>query len=507
MKRRSATRCGSVPRIVQSHPSENIREARRGCGPRRCPGRRRLAALLATLLLVAPVTAAANGRFPAAGLIAVDPGDPSHLVVRATYGVLTTRDAGATFHWTCEGAIGFGGYEDPMVAILADGTLIAGLFKGLSASKNGGCDWDLAGGALTDRYVVDLSAERADPSRAVLVISSGVGAGQFLTQLWESTDSAVTWTQAGADLPEDFLALTVDTAPSAPERVYLTGRFGAPEFKGALQRSLDRGQTWERFDVPGSDDRHLPYLAAVDPSDPETLYVRLDGDPTDSLLVSHDGGQTFTTAFEGQGNLLGFALSPDGATVLVGGEVDGIRSAPASTLDFEPISTVGVKCLTWVDAGLFACATEGKDHFTVGRSIDGGHSFSPLLHLDGLCGPLECAPGSDSASVCDDLWGATQLTIGSRTCGGSGGSGGSDASSTGTGPAPVGDASSCSCRLAGVGAAPVDSGDSVDPADSVDSGDRLAPRKVGVAPFLLAAAGALSARRRAARRRPLHAHP
>jgi hypothetical protein len=80
-------------------------------------------------------------------------------------------------------------------------------------------------------------------------------------------------------------------------------------------RSSDRGQTWERFDVPLSNDKRLPYIAAIDPSDADRLYVRLDGDPDDDLLVSEDGAQSFNQVFGSHGSLLGFALAPDGATV------------------------------------------------------------------------------------------------------------------------------------------------------------------------------------------------
>jgi hypothetical protein len=309
-----------------------------------------------------------------------------------------------------------------MVGILADGTLIAGVFAGLSVSRNGGCDWTLEGGGLTDRYVVDLSVERNDPSRAVLVISNGVGPGQFLTQLWETTNSGGAWTQAGVDLPSDFLAVTVDPAPSDPARVYASGRFGAPDYAGAIQRTSNRGQTWESLLIPGVFDPDLPFLSAVDPNDPDVLYVRVDvvaamsGEPSDLLMVSPNGGETWTTAFEGQGDLLGFALSPDGATVLVGGPQAGLWSAPAATLAFEKISDVGVKCLTWTLDGLVACGDEFRDGFVVGRSVDGGKTFTPILHLSAPCGPLVCDADSGVATICADLWGATQLTIDADGC-------------------------------------------------------------------------------------------
>ncbi|WP_437282078.1 hypothetical protein WME90_16400 [Sorangium sp. So ce375] len=429
--------------------------------PRRAPSARRRGALsscaaallsVSALLSVATLSspASANGRFPAAGLIASHPSDPSRLMVRATYGLLATLDGGERWRWICESVVGFGGNEDPMLAFLADGTIIAGVFDGLSASKSGGCDWSFVPGDLQGRYVIDLSADRGDPSRAVLVVSTGLGAGRFLTQLWETSDDADSWTKAGVDLPEDFLAHTVDAAPSDRARVYVSGRYGAPDYVGALQRTDDRGATWERLDIPGSDDKRLPFLGAIDPVDPDVVYVRLDGDPTDALLVSKDGGRSFTTAFESAGDLLGFALSPDGATVIVGGPQDGIWRAPAASLEFEKISDIGARCLTWTAEALFACGDEFADGFTVGRSSDGGESFSALLHLDGLCGPLECAPESGVASTCAPLWGATELTIGSRQCGGDAatGSGGG-----GSEPSPADASGGCGCKIGAAGAA------------------------------------------------------
>src|SRR3954462_11155284 len=57
-----------------------------------------------TLLVAATVssvcgTALANGRYPAASQLVVDPNDPKHLVVSATFGFLDSRDDGKTFNW------------------------------------------------------------------------------------------------------------------------------------------------------------------------------------------------------------------------------------------------------------------------------------------------------------------------------------------------------------------------------------------------------------------------
>lgn len=412
------------------------------------------AAALALALSIAP-SALANGRYPAAGQIVLRPDDPDTVLVRATYGLLLSKDHGQRWEWICEGAVGFAGVEDPMVSFTGDGTLLAGIFEGLSTSPDG-CTWGFAGGALADRYVVDLSVDKVDPRRGVLVISNSAGpddAGTptFIGQLWETADDGATWAQAGVDLPPQFLALTVDTAPSDPSRVYVSGRLGPPGYAGVLQRSDDRGATWTEVAIPGSDDTHLPYIGAIDPHDPDIVYVRIDAEPSDQLLVTRDGGATWTKVFEGAGDLLGFALSPDGAKVAIGGEKDGLWVAPTSTLAFGKASALGARCLTWASAGLYACADEFVDKLTAGLSKDEGKTFEPIMHLSALCGPLACGAGTSVSTTCTEQWPATRSTIGAVSCDGTGGGGASSTGSSGAGGGSGGPGSpgGCGCEVAG----------------------------------------------------------
>jgi MYXO-CTERM domain-containing protein len=404
------------------------------------PASRRAAAFaLATAALATPSLASANGRYPAAGQIALDPSDANALLVRATYGLLLTKNQGQRWDWICEGAVGFNSAEDPMVSFTADGTLLAGIFEGLSTSTDHGCTWGFAGGALANHYVVDLAVDKVDPTKGVLVISNNAGVndagvGVYLGQLWQTSDSGKTWAQAGTNLPDQLLGLTVDTAPSDPNRVYVSGRMGPPDYKGVLQRSDDRGATWQELPIPGSDDKALPYIGAIDPNDPDVIYVRLDSSPGDHLVVSKDGGHTWSSAFDTTGDMLGFALSPDGATVAVGGPKDGLWTAPSSTLSFTKVASVGALCLTWAQAGLYACGDEFIDGFVAGLSTDQGKTFTPLMHLQGLCGPLACDSGSSVATQCTMAWPATAATIGATGCGGTdGGAGGGGSGGSGAG--------------------------------------------------------------------------
>jgi MYXO-CTERM domain-containing protein len=407
----------------------------------------RIGCILAVWLW-APSTAA-NGRFPAAGQIAVNPTDANHIVVRTTYGLLTTRDAGQNWDWICEQAVKWTGQYDPAIAVTEDGSVLAGIYDHLGVSHGLTCAWTSAAG-LDQKNVVDVSTERAAPSSSVALISNELGGGMFLTQLWASPDNAMSWSQAGIDLPSDFRGLTVDVAPSNPMCIYASGLHSNGTV-GAIQRSLDRGATWELFDIPGSDANHHPFIGAIDPVNEQVLYVRLSGVPG-RLLVSSDGGVMWQEVFAGAGSLKGFALSPDGATILAGGEADGVWRAPSSTLQFENASPVGVQCLTWAAAGVYACAGEFKDGFTVGLSTDQGSSFVPISHLSCVRGPLACDPATEVGQHCPAAWSLTAEVIDQASClGDAGAGGGTPDAGVNPNPNTAGDPKGCGCRAAGSG--------------------------------------------------------
>lgn len=504
--------------------------------------RNRVITLLAGLAIGAATLASAtgaraNGVFPNAGQIVIDPTDPAHIVVRTTYGVLTTREGGEPWDWICESAVGYGSGFHPAVALTEDGTLLAGLDSGVGLANGSTCSWSKVAGALDGALVVDLSVEKSALSHVVLVTSKGAsGAGQF----WTSEDNGTSWVKTGSDLPAGFVPLTVDVAPSDPMRVYVTAIIGgAGTQKGSLLVSDDRGATWSQFSVPSSDGDHAPYIGGIDPSNADRVFVRNDGMP--GRLFSFDRALgTFTQIFTAQGILRGFALSPDGATLLVGGSSDGIWRAPQDTLVFEKRSEVATRCLTWTAQGVYSCATEFASGFTVGLSKDEGATFEPVMHLPCVRGPLECAPDTQVGAECPSQWPAVALQIGADDCastsaggggaGGSGAAGGGGAgagatggggastnSTTGEGAATSGEGAGgaggegagangpgdggCTCSLPGAGSASTSGSASAAASTSPRKGlshpdDRPeAPTSPGACPFLGLAASLLVFRR------------
>lgn len=360
---------------------------------------RYLPLVLALPVVLSAAPALANGRYPAAGQLVVDPSDPAHLVLRATYGVVTTRDGGVNWDWVCEQGVGYEGEMDPAMAITQDGTVLAGFYDGLSVTKDE-CAWGFAQNGLEAESVIDVSTEKQDPTKAVAITATPKGGGNFASQYWTSNDNGATWTKK-SDLKASVNLLTVDVAPTNPSRVYASGIDTGGV--NVVARSDDGGVNWTYVTLPG-DDAIGPFISAIDPTNPDVLYVRQDAIPVDRLLVSRDAGATWSTAFTSAGALLGFALSPDGTQVVVGGVEDGVWKAPTATLAFAKISASTAKCLTWTPQGLYACLDQDVEGFIVGKSTDEGATFQPLLNLNGVCGLLACAPETTVGQNCPGYW-------------------------------------------------------------------------------------------------------
>lgn len=390
---------------------------------------------------LSPSVALANGRFPASNQVASTVANPALVLVRTTFGLLVSRDGGQSFDWICESAAGYGGEQDPGVAVMADGSLVVAAFEGLSVSHDGGCTWELEG-ALANEFVIDVAASAVSPSAAVALTSTGLGIGKFHVQAFRTVDDAKTWLPTGPALDQDILAETIDVAPSDPMRLYVSGESGSgADRKGVLATSQDGGVTWVRTDVELGGDQQL-FIAGVDPKDANRVYLRTVGE-VDRLIVTKDGGKTFASPATVTRPLSGFAVSPDGLTVLLGGPQAGWTpgSKPADSVERRPALLAGKRddlvfvetaklsssCLGWVNGHMFACGDGFTDGFVIGRSQSGSPPFDPLLaKLSDIRGPLSCPASTPTAQKCTPLWPALRASF-VGTNAGAGGAGGAPA--------------------------------------------------------------------------------
>lgn len=399
-------------------------------------------ALIALGIITLAPYASAHGAFPAVRQLAADPSDPSRIFARATHGVLSSDDHGQSWRWVCTTAAGYGSTEQPALAVSGSGSLLLGAFDGLLTSPDRSCTW--APNPSLSRTVTGLAVDAKDPNRVVVLMSSSASSGGFDSELWQSSNAGASYQSVPGPLDATTLFTGVGIAASDPTRIYLSGLQGS---KNVVFASDDSGATWAPAVVvpvtPGSTSE----IAGVHPNDPDRVYVRAGHAKTQSsegaLLVSHDGAKTFTEVMKHQAPLLGFALSPDGDRVFVGygdphGGVTldqaalGLYSADSDQNVFSRVHPGPVACVTFVGPELWACTSQADHGFEIGRSDDGGVSFTPVMKLSDLAGPLECPAASTVAMTCSaEDW--KDVCIDTGKCGDS---------------APLDDDSGCGCRSA-----------------------------------------------------------
>jgi hypothetical protein len=417
-------------------------------------GRSRFAVLATVGMLLATSTALANGRFPAVDQLVAEPGKPEHLVLRTTFGLLVSKDGGAAWDFLCEDALGYAD-TDPPLAVLAGGRILLGLDTGISVSDAAGCTFGRAGGI--DGRVIDVTAAVAEPGTAYAATIEGTS-----TRFFASTDQGDSFAPLGEEVA-DFTATTLDAAPTDADVIYAAGVRGAG---GAFLRSENRGESFVAFAVPEATTARRPYIAAVDPTDARTVYVRLEGLPG-LLFVTRNAGESFTRILALDIPVLGFALSADGETIVASNPYDGTYTARRDEYAFERVACKGPKCLLFDHETLFGCGDNFVDGYIVGRSSDLGRTFERVADFGCLEGPVACGAASGVGASCPSVWPAVSQQIGAGSCepvevvpdrscfptAGTGGEAGGGGDSNGSGGSGVGGTGAVLGGSAGRGAA------------------------------------------------------
>lgn len=423
----------------------------------------RLPCLVVAVVLMHASPVFAHGRIPDAySVVTRESGEL--LGVVTTLGLVTEIDD--DWRWMCRASLSISPTEDPLFVAQPGGGFVASTFRGLLEIGPGLCTTGVADGF--GGVIIDV---QDDPGGNTVVALQSDGAGQDNSLLRYDLESE-TWQPTG-DAIEPILFERVRISPSNPERIYLSGAYPRtatePERRMFTHRSDDGGQTWTVTPFEYRDGERNILLLAVDPDNEDIVYARIvrerdRPEVPERLILSEDGGQTWTTLLEVEGTVGDLAFI-DGTAVL---------SLPFFALDppppyglwhapdrrtFEPLTPdLDARCVHSRAGILYVCASEARDGFTVARSADGGATLEPVFSLSELAGPAEC--GADRAEVCaqddDDvvcdlrLDGFEELMCvgfpsdaGSPDMGGLGDAGDADA---GIPPAPP---SSCVCAAAG----------------------------------------------------------
>jgi photosystem II stability/assembly factor-like uncharacterized protein len=177
---------------------------------------------------------------------------------------------------------------DPESPVNSRTLYVCGMGRGVYKSTDDGKTWALSNQGL-DPEPYAWRMVRLPSGRLFLLVCRGLRGGEVVDgALYVSDDKAGSWVPVplpeGVNAPND---LVFD--PSDPNRMYLScwpWPENGEEHCGGLLRTEDGGKTWKRV----FDEQAHVYAAAVDPSNPSTVYINTYDS---AAFRSDDRGETW----------------------------------------------------------------------------------------------------------------------------------------------------------------------------------------------------------------------
>jgi hypothetical protein len=355
-----------------------------------------------------------NGR-PAATIdVHFQPGAPDTITLQMTWGLATTHDGGASWYWSCEEAVGFGGDYDPDYEYTASGLLLATTtsFDGLRMTRDL-CDWAPAPLPLgpTDRNTPGKHVAQIEVGSDGTIYAAVSTATDM--QLYVSVDDGVSF--APRSLPEAGVDawISLEVAPSQAGRLYLTGhRFVVDHREWVLLRSDDAGMTWTPLSAApftiGDPDGELQ-IATIAPNDPDLVFARVfqvsGVSIGDDVYRSDDGGDTWTRVFQSGDHVSAVVVRESGEVVLAT-RTSGVHVSSDGGQTFgEPVAATLINCMTERDGLLWGCGRSfAPDLMALGTSKD-AVGWEMVTRFDLYCAPVACEPGTGQRDICaDERW-------------------------------------------------------------------------------------------------------
>jgi hypothetical protein len=343
----------------------------------------------------------------------IHPRDSSALSLETSVGYLRQQEDDS-FVWNCHEAVT---KDDALitpryaengddVALVTIGDILQARQPDQSLYRSeDGCNWTVPTG-LTNQQIAAVAFDPNDASIALAVTANLAGPNS----LFRSTDAGLTWTQTTLQV-ESRIFRTVLFSPGTDGSVWMSAvQYDTEE--AWIYHSNDGGLSWTEnaIDVRSADglDVFVDILIA-DKSDPNTAWVVMGPFLDDQLLLTNDGGETFSEVYALDGDIIDGAQGDDGSLWLVTTGNKVIHSETGEffrRVDTAPLS-LGIEAS---QGHIFLATRIPSEGFPASKSADGA-TFEPIDAFGRLSGPPICPPDSHSAVSCEPLWAALEATI------------------------------------------------------------------------------------------------
>jgi photosystem II stability/assembly factor-like uncharacterized protein len=219
-------------------------------------------------------------------------------------GVFVSHDGGASWRDT---RLAAGEVHALAAHPTSPSILYAGTDQGVFRTTDGGAHWTAMSDGLGSSGVLTLAVSPASPR----VLFAGTYGRQLPLGVFVSRNAAGSWRFSSKGL----VALAADgfaLDPQTPSTLWLGNRYG-------LFKSRDRGASWEALDISRCSTFGAGVIA-VDPTAPDTVYVRTATREGQSVCRTRDGGATWEPTLQTPNPIYVLRLDPQNpATIYAAG--------------------------------------------------------------------------------------------------------------------------------------------------------------------------------------------
>ncbi|MBA3463764.1 MAG: exo-alpha-sialidase [Deltaproteobacteria bacterium] len=365
------------------------------------------------VLLGATGVASANGRPAGTSTITFRQNAEQHILAGMTFGLLSSKDNGATWQWMCEKAVLYGGMYDPDYVYHRGGAWFATTFDGALVNRDGCVFQPMQFGKKF------FSSVTQGPDGAILMAAADVpGAGNpGDAKIYRSTDGGMTFNNgATAGMINDWYN-SLEVAPTDASRVYLSGyRITDGIRSWQIYKSLNGGTSFTPVTSTGfttSENSNID-VVGIKVGTPDTVFVRVtitDGSLGDAIWRSDNAGQSWTKIFPTATfpvrDNLSLVARANGDLVIASSNSGMYVARGPTNATWEMVAGAPhVNCLVENTAGeLWACTQNfGSPGFP---SDDAGimkttnlTSWTKVLRYQDIQGPIDCPVGTRQHNQC-----------------------------------------------------------------------------------------------------------
>jgi uncharacterized protein (TIGR03382 family) len=372
----------------------------------------RLATTLACVAALA-TGALANGRPPQTSSIHFRPGAENEILAGMSFGLLFSKDNGATWRWMCEDVVPYAGMYDPDYEIMASGAIYATTFEGFRVMRDA-CTFD---GTVLDPVDPNESKFFSVLARdAAATTIYAAAADPKDANIYKSTDDGTSFTPITQPGMINDWYQSLEVAKSDPDVIYLSGyRFvntGSGTTKEFFMfKSTNGGGSWSPVSLTNiaTMSNSVISIVGIGKTDPQHIFVQVtleDNALSDAVYESTDGGGTWTRIHSEMG-AISFLLRANG-DVVIGTQTRGsVKRANGQSTFTTLANAPHINCLAENSAGeVWACTQNygspavPMDGYGIMKSTDLA-TWTPAMKYQDILEPVTCPMNTAQYQKCD----------------------------------------------------------------------------------------------------------